>query len=135
MIYFFILISYKQNNDSIIINLKNRIAPTATNHSLFLLSIYLVLLYKLKIICIVCQLPQEVSDYKEDSLPYFYRYILLFFRFELLFRKKNKLKYKIINGPHEQKINDMLLLENGTLLSTIYDYTLKLNKIIFNDKK
>ena len=76
MLYFFILISYKKNNDSIIINLKNRIAPT----------VYLVLLYKLKIICIVCQLPQEVSDYKEDSLSYFYRYILLLFRFKLLFR-------------------------------------------------
>ena len=78
MLYFFILISYKKNNDSIIINLKNRIAPT----------VYLVLLYKLKIICIVCQLPQEVSDYKEDSLSYFYRYILLLFRFKLLFRKR-----------------------------------------------
>ena len=43
--------------------------------------------------------------------------------------------YTIINGPHKKIINDILLLENGTLLSTSYDYTLKLSKIIFNDKK
>ena len=36
---------------------------------------------------------------------------------------------------HKKIINDILLLEDGTLLSTSYDYTLKLSKIIFNDKK
>ena len=43
--------------------------------------------------------------------------------------------YTIINGPHEKIINDILLLEDGTSLSTSYDYTLKLSKIVFNDKK
>ena len=43
--------------------------------------------------------------------------------------------YKVIKGSQEKGINDMLLLDDGTVFTASYDHTLKMSKIIFNDKK